>query len=129
VAIVVAVLVVIGFLAGFIPRWHQNNAVRAETVDLATPTVAVVSPKPPPLPAGLTLPAEVKAELEAPIFARTSGYLKRWLVDIGAQRRSRPVAGGDRHPGAGPATRTGPRPTGGIGGRVGVGQDHRRALG
>jgi len=85
VAIVVAVLVVIGFLVGFIPRWRQNSAVHAETVDLAMSSVAVVSPKTTPVAAGLTLPAEVKAELDAPIFARTSGYLKRWLVDIGAR--------------------------------------------
>ena len=84
VGIVVAVLVVIGFLVGFIPRWRQSSAVHAETVDLATPSVAVVSPKPSSVAAGLTLPAEVKAELDAPIFARTSGYLKHWLVDIGA---------------------------------------------
>lgn len=85
VAIVVAVLVVMGFLAGFLPRWHQRNTVRAETVNLATPTVSIVLPKPGQAAAGLMLPAEVKPELEAPIFARTSGYLKRWLVDIGAR--------------------------------------------
>jgi membrane fusion protein, multidrug efflux system len=84
VGIVIAVLIVIGLLAGFIPRWRQNSAAHAETVDLATPSVAVVSPKPNSSAGGLTLPAEVKADLEAPIFARTSGYLKRWLVDIGA---------------------------------------------
>jgi RND family efflux transporter MFP subunit len=84
VATVVGVLVVIGFLAGFIPRWHQRNAVRAETVDLATPTVSIISPKPSLGGAGLTLPAEVRPWLEAPIYSRGNGYLKRWLVDIGA---------------------------------------------
>jgi RND family efflux transporter MFP subunit len=29
------------------------------------------------------LPAEIAAYVEAPIYARASGYLKRWLVDIG----------------------------------------------
>jgi RND family efflux transporter MFP subunit len=33
----------------------------------------------------LELPAEVRAFVEAPIYARASGYLKRWLVDIGAE--------------------------------------------
>ncbi len=31
----------------------------------------------------LILPGSVQANYEAPIYARTSGYLKRWLVDIG----------------------------------------------
>ncbi len=34
--------------------------------------------------AGLLLPAAVRPLLEAPIFSRANGYLKRWLVDIGA---------------------------------------------
>jgi membrane fusion protein (multidrug efflux system) len=84
VATVAGVLVVLGFLAGFLPRWHQRNLVRAETVDLATPSVAVVSPIPSHAAAGLVLPAEVRPLLEAPIFSRANGYLKRWLVDIGA---------------------------------------------
>src|SRR5207247_10762934 len=33
--------------------------------------------------AGLTLPAEVRPLVDAPIYARSSGYLKQWLVDIG----------------------------------------------
>src|SRR5215475_5498581 len=31
----------------------------------------------------LVLPGNLQANYEAPIYARTSGYLKRWLVDIG----------------------------------------------
>jgi RND family efflux transporter MFP subunit len=31
----------------------------------------------------LTLPGNVQALYEAPIYARTNGYLKRWFVDIG----------------------------------------------
>ena len=33
---------------------------------------------------GLLLPGEVKPLLEAPIYSRANGYVKRWLVDIGA---------------------------------------------
>jgi membrane fusion protein, multidrug efflux system len=84
VATVAAVLVVAGFIIGFIPRWHQRGLLRAETVELATPTVAVVSPAPSQASTGLLLPAEVRPLLEAPIYARANGYLKRWLVDIGA---------------------------------------------
>jgi RND family efflux transporter MFP subunit len=89
-AIVAAVLIVIGTLAGLIPRSMHRNALRAETRELAIQTVSVVSPAPGQTAAGLTLPAEAKALVEAPIYARTSGYLKRYLVDIGT-----PVKAGD----------------------------------
>ena len=84
-AIVAAVLIVIGAAAGVIPRLLHRNALRTETRALALQTVSVVSPIPGKNAAGLTLPAEAKALVEAPIYARTSGYLKRYLVDIGAQ--------------------------------------------
>jgi RND family efflux transporter MFP subunit len=84
-AIVAAVLIVIGTLAGLIPRSLHRNALRAETRELAIQTVSVVSPAPGKTAAGLMLPAEAKALVEAPIYARTSGYLKRYLVDIGSQ--------------------------------------------
>jgi len=47
-------------------------------------SVAVVSPVPGNSNLGVPLPAEVQAFVEAPIYARASGYLKRWLADIGA---------------------------------------------
>ena len=84
VGVVIAALILIGFFVGFIPRWRQRTLVRAETLDLATPTVRVVSPAPSENPGGLLLPAEIRPLIDAPIFARANGYLKRWLVDIGA---------------------------------------------
>jgi RND family efflux transporter MFP subunit len=84
-AIVAAVLIVIGAVVGLVPRSLHRTALRAETRELAIRTVSVVSPAPGKNAAGLTLPAEAKALVEAPIYARTSGYLKRYLVDIGSQ--------------------------------------------
>ena len=84
-AVVAAVLLVIAALAGLIPRWLHRTALRAETLNLAIQTVSVVAPAPGQAAPGPTLPAEVKALVEAPIYARASGYLKRFLVDIGAQ--------------------------------------------
>ena len=78
-------LIVIGAAAGLIPRWLHRSALRAETRELAVRTVGVVSPAPGKNAAGLPLPAEVKALVEAPIHARTNGYVIRCLVDIGAQ--------------------------------------------
>jgi membrane fusion protein, multidrug efflux system len=84
-AIVAAVLIVVGAVAGLAPRWQRRAALVAETRELAVRTVSVVSPVPGKAVIGLMLPAEAKALVEAPIYARTSGYLKRYLVDIGSQ--------------------------------------------
>jgi membrane fusion protein, multidrug efflux system len=83
-AIVVVVLVVAGAAVGLVPRWHAREALRAETRELAIQTVRVISPVPGQAPVALALPAEVKPLVEAPIYARASGYLKRFLVDMGA---------------------------------------------
>jgi len=84
-AIIGIVLVVFGAVAGLVPRWRQRTQLRAETHELAFQTVAVVSASPGKPSAGLTLPAEVKPFLDAPIYARSSGYLTNWFVDIGGQ--------------------------------------------
>ena len=85
VALVAALLVVVGAVAGLVPRWQRRAALRAETRELAIQTVSLVSPARGQAVAGLALPAEVKPFLESPIYARASGYLRRWLADIGAQ--------------------------------------------
>jgi len=41
----------------------------------------------------LVLPGNVQANYEAPIYARTSGYLKRWLVDIGTKVKAGQLLG------------------------------------
>jgi RND family efflux transporter MFP subunit len=81
----VAAVLVIGFFVGMIPHWRQAKLAKTYTQELATNTVAVVLPAPGKPDAGLMLPAEVRPWLEASIFAQVSGYLKTWLVDIGAQ--------------------------------------------
>ena len=79
-----AVVLVIGFFIGIIPHWRQAKVVKTDTQQLAITTVAVVSPVPgKPAADGLMLPGEVRPWLEASIYARVSGYLKTWLVDIG----------------------------------------------
>lgn len=83
-AVLISVLVVIGAVAGFIPRWHQRQIAQDDISALATTTVMLVSPEPGKADDGLVLPAEVQPLLQASIFARVSGYLKKWNVDIGA---------------------------------------------
>jgi RND family efflux transporter MFP subunit len=80
----IAVLIAIGVIAGLIARSSRQTGLRAETMEMSVPTVTVVTPKPGESSSGLPLPAEIKAWVETPIYARANGYLKRRLVDIGA---------------------------------------------
>jgi membrane fusion protein (multidrug efflux system) len=77
-------LFLIALVAGFVPQFRQRQTAAADTKELAIPTVAVVSPTATTPHSGLNLPSEVKPWQEASIFARVNGYLKDWLVDIGA---------------------------------------------
>lgn len=84
IGLLLGVVAIGAFVAGYLPRMHQTAELKAVTVELATPTVTIVTPKPGPASPTLTLPAEIKPFVEAPILARANGYLKRWTVDIGA---------------------------------------------
>src|SRR5437588_838250 len=78
-------LFLIALVGGFVPQFRQRQIATVDTKELAIPTVVVVSPTFTTPGSGLNLPAEVKPWQEASIFARVNGYLKDWLVDIGAQ--------------------------------------------
>lgn len=84
VGLISVALIIAGATVGIVPRRHQQAALRAETLELALPTVAVVSPSPGQTAPGIALPAEIKPLLDAPIYARASGYLKQRFTDIGA---------------------------------------------
>jgi RND family efflux transporter MFP subunit len=76
------ILLVVGAI---LPRMRARAALRSETNELAVPSVIVVQPKPAAPGQEVVLPANVQAFKDAPIYARTNGYLKRWYVDIGAR--------------------------------------------
>jgi RND family efflux transporter MFP subunit len=79
-AVVTAVVIVI---AGILPRIQARTALRKETAEMAVPAVVVIQPKRSAPAQEIVLPASVQAFLDAPIYARTNGYLKKWYVDIG----------------------------------------------
>jgi RND family efflux transporter MFP subunit len=80
---IVVVLVIIGLIVGFVPRWiHRHNLAKEEAADSVL-TVNVISPVASKPDFGTPLPAEVQAFVQASIHARASGYLKNWYVDIG----------------------------------------------
>jgi RND family efflux transporter MFP subunit len=71
--------------AGTLPRWKQERAVDAAAADAASapPRVTVVVARPMATEAERVLPGTALPLLEAALYARTTGYLKRRLVDIG----------------------------------------------
>ena len=83
--ILFALVTVVGVvISGILPRIQARATLRKETADLAVPTVLVVHPKQSAPAQEVVLPANVQAFVDAPIYARTNGYLKRWYADIGA---------------------------------------------
>lgn len=72
-------------VTGIVLRESSNARLRDWTDAQAIPTVAVANPITKPPNATLTLPGRLEAYYRAPIFARVSGYLKTWYVDIGAE--------------------------------------------
>src|SRR5262245_7670322 len=61
----------------------ETNLTRA-TAQAAIPTVNVVYPTAGAPTQEIVLPGNTQPFISAPIYARTSGYLKRWYFDIGA---------------------------------------------
>jgi RND family efflux transporter MFP subunit len=47
--------------------------------------VSVAHPSHAQKSSAINLPAEIRPLLDAPIYSRANGYMKRWLVDIGAE--------------------------------------------
>jgi RND family efflux transporter MFP subunit len=72
-------------LWGEVSRLLTRSALAKETAEAAIPTVVTTTPNRTTLGEELVLPGSVQAYAEAPIYARTSGYLKEWRTDIGAQ--------------------------------------------
>jgi RND family efflux transporter MFP subunit len=70
---------------GEISRVRARSSLGKETAEAAIPTVITITPNRTSLGEELVLPGAVQAYIEAPIYARTSGYLKDWRTDIGTQ--------------------------------------------
>jgi RND family efflux transporter MFP subunit len=69
---------------GIASRLEAETALKRETQQAAAPKVAVMQAARGPSSEEIVLPGSVQAWHEAAIYARTSGYVKDWLTDIGA---------------------------------------------
>jgi RND family efflux transporter MFP subunit len=70
---------------GEISRVLARNALGKESADAGVITVATVTANRSAAGEELVLPGTVQAYIEAPIYARTNGYLKNWSTDIGTR--------------------------------------------
>ncbi|HUA80135.1 MAG TPA: efflux RND transporter periplasmic adaptor subunit [Dyella sp.] len=70
---------------GIVERIHARHELTEDTDRNAVPTVATVTPKAAPRDQALTLPGTVASWQDAQIYARTTGYVAKWYVDIGAK--------------------------------------------
>ncbi len=66
-------------------RQHVTAGLVPSAADAAGVPVSVIHPSRSSANQDLTLPGNVQAFVETPIYARTNGYLKRWYVDIGGR--------------------------------------------
>jgi RND family efflux transporter MFP subunit len=68
---------------GVASRIHATSSERETSAQASVPSVAVVAPSANGASSALVLPGSIQAYNSAAIYARTNGYVRRWLVDIG----------------------------------------------
>jgi len=84
--LVVIVLIVAAIIAivGIVGRKHANASLEKYTDTNAAPPVSVEQPVLQQSAQEIVLPGNIQAFTLAPIYARTTGYVKAWYKDIGA---------------------------------------------
>src|SRR5260370_10040994 len=84
--LVPAAVAALAFLiySGIHSRAAAESRLKQRTEEAAIPTVAGVFPREGAPPQEIVLPGNTQAFSDPPIYARTSGYLKRWYLHIGA---------------------------------------------
>lgn len=85
--VVLLVLAVIVAVVGILSRMHSHSALGDHTDSMAVPTVAVATAQPGQPVQEVVLPGTIQAYKDAPIYARTDGYVTTWSHDIGSHVR------------------------------------------
>jgi RND family efflux transporter MFP subunit len=80
----VVVPLCVGIYIGIRDRAHAAAELASYTTEAAVPVVDVIKPQGDAPDQQLLLPGQTQAFSDAPIYARTSGYLSHWYFDIGA---------------------------------------------
>ncbi|HEY2039915.1 MAG TPA: efflux RND transporter periplasmic adaptor subunit [Edaphobacter sp.] len=87
--VIVVLLLVAAALAAFgiVRRKHANTELEKYTSATSAPPVALEIPKLQQNATEIVLPGNMQAYTLAPIYARTTGYVKSWSHDIGSRVR------------------------------------------
>jgi RND family efflux transporter MFP subunit len=83
--VIVAIAITAYAVFGILKRHHNDEVLARTTQENAAPTVIALPAKPGAAVSTITLPGNVTAFTDAPLYARTNGYLVRWYYDIGAK--------------------------------------------
>jgi RND family efflux transporter MFP subunit len=85
ITLTIVALVVVGFVAGYLPRQKREQVLAAESKESvrALPTVNFARVERSATKTQLILPGNIQAMTEAPVLARASGYIRKRYVDIG----------------------------------------------
>ncbi len=70
---------------GFASRQAQSDQLAKRTEAQSVQTVTVIKPSPTSNTDRLELPGRLDAYVRAPLYARVSGYVSKWTLDIGAK--------------------------------------------
>ena len=80
----VVALLTIGIISGIHSRVSADTTLANVATQSSIPSVRVTYPQTGEEIQKIDLPGNVQAFFDTPIYARTSGYLKNWYVDIGS---------------------------------------------
>jgi RND family efflux transporter MFP subunit len=81
IALIVLAVIAVGGIAW---RLYSNHVTRNWTDSQALQSVQVIKLDASPKGGALSLPGQLQAFTNAPIYAQVSGYVQKWFVDIGA---------------------------------------------
>jgi RND family efflux transporter MFP subunit len=81
--LILTIVAVVFAVWGIVTRLSARIALEKQASEAAVATVTTAKPHAGPGSDKLVLPGSVQAFYEAPIYARTNGYLKVWNTDIG----------------------------------------------
>lgn len=83
-AIIVCIVAAVLAIAGILARRHAAAKLEDYTGTVAAPPVSLVEPQMEKSAREIVLPGNMQAFTQAPIYARTTGYVKAWYHDIGS---------------------------------------------
>jgi RND family efflux transporter MFP subunit len=82
--VAVALALYLAIHSGLAWRVRADAVLQRQTLEANFANVAVLHPKPAAASEEVVLPGSMQAFVATPVFARTSGYLRKWYFDIGS---------------------------------------------